>query len=136
VCHALYDASCFATTSLGHSSRRIAAELHVSIKTVESHRENLKQKLDLKDASALVRYAVQWVTPPRPLGHAGAVADTRVAVLLLSAPSPRRMAAWAVAGARNLPDAQIGFHPIDVRLALRQVTSHKLARTGTGGSGA
>ena len=45
----------------GHSTRHIAGVLHVSIKTVESHRAHIKEKLQLNDTTELVRYAMQWV---------------------------------------------------------------------------
>lgn len=45
----------------GRSSRRIAETLHVSIKTVEAHRANMKAKLNLKAGTDLVHYAVRWV---------------------------------------------------------------------------
>jgi DNA-binding NarL/FixJ family response regulator len=45
----------------GHNTRHIAAVLHVSIKTVESHRAHIKEKLQLHDTTELVRYAMQWV---------------------------------------------------------------------------
>jgi DNA-binding NarL/FixJ family response regulator len=45
----------------GHSTRHIAVVLHVSIKTVESHRAHIKEKLQLNDTTELVRYAMQWV---------------------------------------------------------------------------
>ncbi len=46
---------------LGLSTRDIAATLHRSIKTVETHRARLKTKLKLDNATQLVRFAVQWV---------------------------------------------------------------------------
>ncbi len=42
----------------GCSSQQIAMALQVSSKTVSTHRENLKAKLGLEDASSLVHYAV------------------------------------------------------------------------------
>jgi DNA-binding NarL/FixJ family response regulator len=45
----------------GRSSREIAIQLHLSAKTVDVHRGHIKQKLGLKDATALVRHAVRWV---------------------------------------------------------------------------
>ena len=45
----------------GKSTQDISAQLHLSPKTVDVHRANIKQKLGLKDATALVRHAVRWV---------------------------------------------------------------------------
>lgn len=45
----------------GVSTREIADKLHLSIKTIESYRANIKRKLDLKNATELMRYAVDWV---------------------------------------------------------------------------
>jgi DNA-binding NarL/FixJ family response regulator len=45
----------------GESTRQIAECLGISVKTVESHRENLKGKLTLESGAALVRSAVLWV---------------------------------------------------------------------------
>jgi len=45
----------------GKSTKEIAAGLHLSAKTVEVHRINIKQKLDLKSAPELIRYAVRWI---------------------------------------------------------------------------
>jgi DNA-binding NarL/FixJ family response regulator len=44
----------------GLSTRQIATELNLSFKTVETHRENIKRKLGLRNAAALVHYASQW----------------------------------------------------------------------------
>lgn len=45
----------------GVSTKEIADTLHLSVKTIESYRANLKRKLDLKNASELMKYAVDWV---------------------------------------------------------------------------
>jgi DNA-binding NarL/FixJ family response regulator len=45
----------------GKSTRDIARQLHLSSKTVDVHRGHIKEKLELKDVTALVRYAVRWV---------------------------------------------------------------------------
>jgi DNA-binding NarL/FixJ family response regulator len=45
----------------GNSTRTIAEQLHLSVHTVETHRENIRAKLHLRKGSDLVRYAVQWV---------------------------------------------------------------------------
>jgi len=44
----------------GKGTRDIAGHLHLSVKTVEVHRANIKEKLKLKTATDLVRYAVRW----------------------------------------------------------------------------
>ena len=50
----------------GKGTREIADELHLSAKTVDVHRGNIKAKLDLKDGTALVRHAVRWVETGQP----------------------------------------------------------------------
>lgn len=45
----------------GLGTRSIAERLCVSIKTIESHREHIKEKLGLKNATELVQHATQWV---------------------------------------------------------------------------
>jgi DNA-binding NarL/FixJ family response regulator len=45
----------------GRSTRKIAEELHLSIKTVETYREHLKHKLHLAGSTELVHFATQWV---------------------------------------------------------------------------
>lgn len=44
----------------GFSTRKIAEELHVSIKTVESHYANIKEKLDLKNSHELIQFATRF----------------------------------------------------------------------------
>jgi DNA-binding NarL/FixJ family response regulator len=50
----------------GKGTREIAAELHLSPKTVDVHRSHLKEKLGLRDATALIRHAVRWVETRAP----------------------------------------------------------------------
>jgi DNA-binding NarL/FixJ family response regulator len=45
----------------GLPTREIAAKLHISIKTVESHRARIKEKLNLQNAIQLVQFCVRWV---------------------------------------------------------------------------
>lgn len=44
----------------GFSTREIAGKLHLSAKTIGTYRERIKEKLNLKHANELVRYAVHW----------------------------------------------------------------------------
>ncbi len=46
----------------GHSTRRIAEELHLSVKTVESYQAHIKEKLALKSGRELIQRAIQWST--------------------------------------------------------------------------
>ena len=54
----------FQLLGAGLTSRKIATQLGVSVKTIESHRENIKRKLGIRDGAELVRHAVQFVDPP------------------------------------------------------------------------
>jgi DNA-binding NarL/FixJ family response regulator len=45
----------------GRTTRQIAEFFHRSVKTVESHRDRIKEKLGFIDSTTLVRAAVQWV---------------------------------------------------------------------------
>ena len=51
----------------GKSTKQIAATLKVSVKTVETHRGALMEKLDIHDVAGLVRYAIRigLVTPEK-----------------------------------------------------------------------
>ncbi len=51
----------FQLVGQGKSTRDIAAQLNLSPKTVDVHRGHIKEKLDLKDSTALVRHAIRWV---------------------------------------------------------------------------
>ena len=45
----------------GKEVRQIAKRLHLSPKTVETHRAHIKEKLNLQNARQVARFAVQWV---------------------------------------------------------------------------
>jgi DNA-binding NarL/FixJ family response regulator len=44
----------------GYGTREIATLLNLSVKTIDSYREHLKDKLALPSSGDLVRYAIQW----------------------------------------------------------------------------
>jgi DNA-binding NarL/FixJ family response regulator len=46
----------------GRDVREIAQALHLSPKTVETHRAHIKEKLNLRNAREVARYAVQWIS--------------------------------------------------------------------------
>ncbi len=48
---------------IGFGTRQIAEKLNRSIKTIEAHRANLKEKLQLKTSQDLVRFAIQYLEP-------------------------------------------------------------------------
>ena len=45
----------------GQGTREIAEKLYVSVKTVEAHREHIKDKLKLRSGTELLRYATQLI---------------------------------------------------------------------------
>jgi DNA-binding NarL/FixJ family response regulator len=45
----------------GYGTRQIADKLHLSVKTVESYRSHIKEKLKLNSGTDLLKYAIQWV---------------------------------------------------------------------------
>jgi DNA-binding NarL/FixJ family response regulator len=45
----------------GLGTREIAVKLHLSIKTIETYRAHIKEKLSIKGAAELARCAVSWV---------------------------------------------------------------------------
>ena len=51
----------FEQIGLGETTRQIAEKLSLSPKTVETYRENIKHKLNLDNATELIRNAIQWV---------------------------------------------------------------------------
>ena len=50
----------FGLIGQGHGTRPIAEKLHLSVKTIESHRAHIKEKLNLRNATELVHHAIQW----------------------------------------------------------------------------
>ena len=45
----------------GLPTREIAERLHLSAKTVDSHREHIKEKLRIDNATDLLKHAIEWV---------------------------------------------------------------------------
>ncbi len=50
----------------GLGVRQIAENLFISVKTVEAHREHIKQKMSFKSSTELLRYAIQHAIKDRP----------------------------------------------------------------------
>ena len=51
----------------GHTNQEIADQLTLSIKTVQAHRANVMEKLELRDVTHLVRFALRYgLIPPEP----------------------------------------------------------------------
>lgn len=45
----------------GKSSNEIADQLHLAVKTIETYRSRIKEKMDFKNSTELVFHAVKWV---------------------------------------------------------------------------
>ena len=45
----------------GHNTRQIADDLHLDMRTIETYRARIKEKLDLKDANELLQHAILWM---------------------------------------------------------------------------
>lgn len=45
----------------GYNNKNIADQLHVSVKTVETYRSRIKEKLDIEHSGQLMQRAVQWL---------------------------------------------------------------------------
>lgn len=50
----------FRSIGEGRSTRQIADELHLSVKTVETYQAHLKEKLALRSGRELIQHAIQW----------------------------------------------------------------------------
>jgi DNA-binding NarL/FixJ family response regulator len=44
----------------GFVTKEIAATLHLSHKTVQAHRDHIREKMGFKDAATLLRFAIRW----------------------------------------------------------------------------
>lgn len=51
----------FEMTGGGQSTKQIAARLHLSPKTIERYKENIKHKLEISNSTELVQRATRWV---------------------------------------------------------------------------
>ena len=60
----------------GLSTQQIAAKLHLSMKTVDAHRANIKEKLKLRTTSELISFAARWTASTgRATGRLGFAPD-------------------------------------------------------------
>ena len=51
----------FSLLGRGNGTRQISEQLHLSVKTIETYRSRIKEKLNLTSASELLQHAFQWV---------------------------------------------------------------------------
>jgi DNA-binding NarL/FixJ family response regulator len=61
----------------GSTVRELAKTLHVSVKTVEAHREHIKKKMNLKSSAELLRYAIDYTLQEGRGERGGAKAGVR-----------------------------------------------------------
>lgn len=50
----------FGLLGKGMTTRQVAEYLHLSIKTIESHRAKIKEKMNLKNSMELLQHAIHW----------------------------------------------------------------------------
>ena len=55
------ELSVFRLVGSGRSTREVAEDLGLSVKTIETHRENIKHKLGLKSSTELLQEATLWL---------------------------------------------------------------------------
>jgi DNA-binding NarL/FixJ family response regulator len=44
----------------GYGTRQISDQLHLSVKTIETYRSHIKEKLNLSNGTELLKYSIQW----------------------------------------------------------------------------
>lgn len=59
----------FRSLGEGKGTREIAEAFNLSVKTVETHRAHIKEKLKIRTATELIRAAVEWVNSESGLGR-------------------------------------------------------------------
>ena len=62
----LRELEVFELIGRGMPTRNIAEKLNLSVKTIETHRAHIKQKLNLKNAVELMHHAVHWMENEQP----------------------------------------------------------------------
>jgi DNA-binding NarL/FixJ family response regulator len=62
----LRESQILSALAKGHSSKQIARDLGLSVRTVEAHRQNIKRKLDLEGQAELIKYAVEHARTHEP----------------------------------------------------------------------
>lgn len=67
----------FEAIGRGQTTLQIAHELHLSVKTIETYRSNIKRKLGLENGHQLIHAAVRWVESSAARPEAGAGETTR-----------------------------------------------------------
>jgi len=56
----------FSLLGKGYKRNEISKKLGMNINTIESHRRNIRDKLNLKDSSEITKAAVRWVVKEKP----------------------------------------------------------------------
>jgi DNA-binding NarL/FixJ family response regulator len=57
----LRELEVFELIGRGNSTREIAGQLHLSVKTIETYRAHIKDKLQLRSGTELMQRAIHWV---------------------------------------------------------------------------
>jgi len=70
----------FRLIGAGISTREISQRLSLSMKTVDAHRRHMREKLNLRSTSELIRYATRWISErDSAAGRAADAADAAAA---------------------------------------------------------
>jgi two-component system response regulator NreC len=62
------ESEVLACVAQGMTNQEVAAKLFISVRTVETHKTNIMQKLGIEDTAKLIRYAVELRMKHRPSG--------------------------------------------------------------------
>ena len=97
----------FRLIGAGCGPKNIAAELHVSVKTVEAHREHIKQKLGLSSGAQLNARAARWIVDSARHSRSELLAAIRHSRAAMKAPAVAAVPVHNCSAALRTPHAGV-----------------------------